>query len=289
MLKSKLKTIACSLCLASTLVAAFNASAEEKKWTTVRLATEGAYYPYNFTKPDGSLDGFEIDLYKVLCDNMQVKCEIMVQPFTSTIPALNAGKFDAIISGMSATDKRREVIDFSQPYTQAGQTFATLKSSPLVKEMPNMGQRFSLKPENEAATLAEIEKLKPVLKGKTIGVQSASIASAFLDKYLKGVMTVREYKTTQEQDLDLKAGRVDLVIASAAYLTGVTKKPGNENIVLPGPQFIGGILGNGSSVGLRKSNPELTAMFNNAIEKAKNDGTLKTLSEKWFGMDTAPL
>ncbi|MEC5343845.1 transporter substrate-binding domain-containing protein [Brenneria populi] len=289
MLKSKLKTIACSLCLASTLIAAFSASAAEKKWTTVRLATEGAYYPYNFTKPDGTLDGFEIDLYKVLCDNMQVKCEMMVQPFTSSIPALNAGKFDAIISGMSATDKRREVIDFSQPYTQAGQTFATLKSSPLAKEMPDMGKRFSMKPENEAATLAEIEKLKPLLKGKTIGVQSASIASTFLDKYFKGVMTVREYKTTQEQDLDLKAGRVDLVIASAAYLTGVTQKPGNESIVLPGPQFVGGILGSGSSVGLRKSDPELTALFNSAIEKAKNDGTLKTLSEKWFGMDTAPL
>ncbi|MEC5319094.1 transporter substrate-binding domain-containing protein [Brenneria populi subsp. brevivirga] len=289
MLKSKLKTIACSLCLASTLVAAFGASAAEKKWTTVRLATEGAFYPYNFTKPDGTLDGFEIDLYKVLCDNMQVKCEIMVQPFTSTIPALNAGKFDAIISGMSATPKRREVIDFTQPYSQSGQTFATLKSSPLVKEMPDMGKRFSLKPENEAATLEEIEKLKPLLKGKTIGVQSASIASTFLDKYFKGVMTVREYKTTQEHDLDLKAGRVDLVIASPAYLTGVTKKAGNENILLPGPQFVGGILGSGSSIGLRKSDPELKAMFNTAIDKAKNDGTLKTLSEKWFGMDTAPL
>lgn len=289
MMKSKLKMIACSLCLASTLVASFNASAEEKKWTTVRLATEGAFYPYNFTKPDGTLDGFEIDLYKVLCDNMQVKCEMMVQPFTSSIPALNAGKFDAIISGMSATDKRREVIDFSQPYSQSGQTFAMLKSSPLAKEMPDMGKRFSLKPENEAETIAEIEKLKPLLKGKTIGVQSASIASTFLDKYLKGVMTAREYKTTQEHDLDLKAGRVDLVIASPAYLTGVTKKPGNENLVLPGPQFVGGILGSGSSVGLRKSDPELKAMFNAAIEKAKNDGTLKTLSEKWFGMDTAPL
>ncbi|PWC11672.1 ABC transporter substrate-binding protein [Brenneria roseae subsp. americana] len=289
MMKSKLKTIVCSLCLAGTLAASFGASAEEKKWTTVRIATEGAFHPYNFTKPDGTLDGFEIDMYKILCDSMQVKCEIIVQPFTSTIPALNAGKFDAIISGMSATDKRREVIDFSQPYSQTGQTFAVLKSSTLAKEFPDEGKRFSMKPEDEAASVAEIEKLKPLLKGKTIGVQSASIASTFLDKYLKGVMTVREYKTTQEHDLDLKAGRVDLVIASAAYLKGVTEKPGNTDIVTPGPLFIGGILGSGSSVGLRKSDPELKAMFNAAIEKAKNDGTLKQLSEKWFGMDTSPL
>ncbi|RLM25131.1 ABC transporter substrate-binding protein [Brenneria alni] len=289
MLKSKLKMIVCSLCLAGTLAASFSASAEEKKWTTVRIATEGAFHPYNFTKPDGTLDGYEIDLYKILCDTMQVKCEIIVQPFTSTIPALNAGKFDAIISGMSATDKRREVIDFSQPYTQAGQTFAVLKSSPLAREFPDAGKRFSLKPADEATAIAEIEKLKPLLKGKTIGVQSASIASTFLDKYLKGVMTVREYKTTQEHDLDLKAGRVDLVIASAAYLKGITEKPGNTDIITPGPQFIGGILGSGSSVGLRKSDPELKAMFNAAIEKARNDGTLKQLGEKWFHMDTTPL
>ncbi|MBJ7222959.1 MULTISPECIES: transporter substrate-binding domain-containing protein [unclassified Brenneria] len=289
MMKSKLKMIACSLCLVSTLAAAFTASAEEKKWSTIRIATEGNYHPYNFTKPDGTLDGFEIDMYKVLCESMQVKCDIIVQPFTSTIPALNAGKFDAIISGMSATEKRRQVIDFSQPYTQSGQTFAVLKSSPLAKELPDAGKRFSINPADEAVALEEIEKLKPLLQGKTIGVQSASIASAFLDKYLKGVMTIREYKTTQEHDLDLKAGRVDLVIASAPYLKGITEKPGNTDIVTPGPQFIGGILGSGSSVGLRKTDPELKAMFNTAIEQAKNDGTLKKLSEKWFGMDTSPL
>ncbi|MCL6408941.1 transporter substrate-binding domain-containing protein, partial [Dickeya dadantii] len=188
-----------------------------------------------------------------------VKCEIMVQPFASAIPALNAGKYDAIIAGMSATAKRREVIDFSQPYTQAGQTFAVLKSSSLAKDFPDAGVRFSIEPADEAKALAEVEKLKPLLEGKTIGVQSASIASAFLDKYMKGVMKVREYKTTQEHDLDLKAGRVDLVIASAPYLKSTTDKPGNDNIVMPGPQFIGGILGSGSSVGLRKSDPELKA------------------------------
>lgn len=289
MIKSKLTLLACSLCMAGTLAASFTASAEEKKWTTVRIATEGAYHPYNFTKPDGTLDGMEIELYKVLCNNMQVKCEIMVQPFASAIPALNAGKYDAIIAGMSATAKRREVIDFSQPYTQAGQTFAVLKSSSLAKDFPDAGVRFSIEPADEAKALAEVEKLKPLLEGKTIGVQSASIASAFLDKYLKGVMKVREYKTTQEHDLDLKAGRVDLVIASAPYLKSTTDKPGNENIVMPGPQFIGGILGSGSSVGLRKSDPELKAMFDKAINQAKQDGTIRKLSEKWFGMDTTPL
>lgn len=288
MLKAKLAAAAYALCLTGALATSFNAAADAgKTWTTVRIATEGAYHPYNFTKPDGTLDGMEIELYKVLCDNMKVKCEIMVQPFASSIPALNAGKFDAIISGMSATPKRREVIDFSQPYTQAGQTFAVLKSSPLAS-LPDLGTRFSLDEKNEAAAIAEVEKLRPLLKGKTIGVQSASIASTLLDKYFKGMMTVREYKTMQEHDLDLKAGRVDLVIGSAPYMKNTADKSNGE-IVMAGPQFIGGILGSGSSIGLRKSDPELKAMFDKAIDQAKQDGTIKKLSEKWFGMDTTPL
>lgn len=99
------------------------AHAEDKKWTTVTIATEGAFKPYNFTKPDGSLDGYEIELTKYLCDHMKVECKIVVQNFDGMIPALNAGKFDAIISGMSATAKREEVIAFSDSYGSTGQAF----------------------------------------------------------------------------------------------------------------------------------------------------------------------
>ncbi|MEN3258169.1 transporter substrate-binding domain-containing protein [Sodalis endosymbiont of Spalangia cameroni] len=283
----KLSTMVCALCMTATLLGSVSAQAAEgKKWTTVRIGTEGAFRPFNFTKPDGTLDGFEIDLYKVLCKSMQVTCEIVVQPFTGMIPALQAGKFDAIMSGMSATDKRRQVIDFSVPYSNSGQTFATLKNSPLAK-LPDTGMRFSLT-KDEAGAVKELDKIKPALQDKVIGVQTASIAATFLNKYLQGVVKVREYKTTEEHDLDLAAGRVDLVIASVTYLNGAREKPGNANMVLAGPQFIGGLLGSGSAIGLRKSDPELKKMFDDAIMKAKQDGTLKTLGLKWFGQDITP-
>ena len=262
------------------------AHAEDKKWTTVTIATEGAFKPYNFTKPDGSLDGYEIELTKYLCDHMKVECKIVVQNFDGMIPALNAGKFDAIISGMSATAKREEVIAFSDSYGSTGQAFATSKTGDLAK-LSEKGQVFSLA-SDEAGAAAEIEKIKPALQGKTIGVQTASTAAAFVDKYLKGVVDVREYKTTEEHDLDLKAGRVDIVMASMAYLTTASEKPGNEDMTTTGPRFQGGFLGRGSSVGLRKSDTELKAMFNDAIAAAKADGTIKTLSEKWFGFDVTP-
>jgi octopine/nopaline transport system substrate-binding protein len=262
------------------------AHAEDKKWTTVTIATEGAFKPYNFTKPDGSLDGYEIELTKYLCDHMKVECKIVVQNFDGMIPALNAGKFDAIISGMSATAKREEVIAFSDSYGSTGQAFATSKMGDLAN-LPEKGQVFSLA-SDEAGAAAEIEKIKPALQGRTIGVQTASTAAAFVDKYLKGIVEVREYKTTEEHDLDLKAGRVDIVMASMAYLTTASEKPGNDDMTTAGPRFQGGFLGRGSSVGLRKSDTELKAMFNDAIAAAKADGTIKTLSEKWFGFDVTP-
>lgn len=275
-----------ALCVATMLFSASGAHAENKTWTRVSIATEGGFKPYNFTKPDGTLDGYEIELSKYLCAHMKVECEINVQNFDGMIPALNAGKFDAIISGMSATAKREQVIDFSDSYGSTGQAFATSKSGPLAA-LPEKGVVFSLA-SNEAGAVAEIEKLKPLLEGKTIGVQIASTGAAFVDKYLKGVVEVREYKTTEEHDLDLAAGRVDLVMASMAYLTTASEKPGNEDMTTAGPRFQGGFLGRGSSVGLRKTDPELKALFNEAIAAAKADGTIKTLSEKWFGFDVTP-
>ncbi|HMF68921.1 MAG TPA: transporter substrate-binding domain-containing protein [Phyllobacterium sp.] len=273
--------------LLSAFVLSSGAHAEDKKWTKITIATEGAFKPYNFTKPDGTLDGYEIELSKYLCDHMKVECKIVVQDFDGMIPALNAGKFDAIMSGMSATAKREQIIDFSQSYGSTGQAFATLKSSPLAG-MEFKGEVFSLA-SNEAGAVGALEKLKPLLQGKTIGVQTASTGATFVEKYLKGVVEVREYKTTEQHDLDLAAGRVDLVMASMAYLTTSAAKPGNEEMTVTGPRFQGGFLGKGSSVGMRKNEPELKAMFDKAIDAAKADGTIKTLSQKWFGFDVTPL
>ncbi|MFC7400007.1 transporter substrate-binding domain-containing protein [Chelatococcus sp. GCM10030263] len=253
---------------------------------TVRFATEGAFRPWNWTEPDGTLAGFEIELYKDLCARAKLNCTMQAQAFDGMIPALNAGKFDAIIAGMSATPKRAEAILFTMSYGSTGQSFATLKSSPLAN-LPDKGKLFPLATD-EAAAIVEVEKLKPLLKGKVIGVQSSSIAAAFLDKYLKGVVDIREYKTTEQHDLDLAAGRVDLIMASMAYLTTAASKPGNEDMVITGPRFQGGILGKGSAIGLRKSDTALKAKLDDAIRSAVADGTIKKLSDKYFGYDVTP-
>ena len=262
------------------------AVAQGKKWDTVRIATEGAYAPWNFQGPDGKLQGFEIDLANDLCGRMKVKCEIGAQDWDGIIPALNTGKYDAIMAGMSITDERQKVIDFSQAYANAPNGFAVPRNTDLAK-MPLTGQRFNLA-RDEAAAQKAVDQIKPMLKGKTIGVQGSTTNAAFLEKYLKDTVTIREYKTTEQHDLDLAAGRLDGIFASHAALTATKEKPEFKDMAVAGAGLSGDVLGRGIAVGLRKGDPELKRMFDDAIQAAIADGTIERLTKKWFKLDMTP-
>ena len=268
------------------LVLAGSAQAQGKPPETIRIATEGAYAPYNFTKPDGTLDGFEIDLAHDLCKRMKVKCEVVAQDWDGIVPALQARKYDAIMAGMNITDKRMQVLDFSRTYSGDGAGLMAERDGPLAKL--SGGQTFNLADDPASAQKA-IDAMKPLLKGKTIGVQVATIHANFLNQYLKDTVEIREYKTTEQHDLDLAAGRLDGVFAGDTALRGTLEKPDfAKTYGLVGPRFKGGVFGRGVAVGLRKGEPELKAMFDAAITAAIADGTLKTLSEKWFKADITP-
>ncbi|HST95489.1 MAG TPA: transporter substrate-binding domain-containing protein, partial [Microvirga sp.] len=204
-----------SLALVGSALALGGAAAQEK---TVKIATEGAYAPWNFTGAGGKLEGFEIDLANDLCARMKVKCEIVAQDWDGIIPALQAKKYDAVMAGMSITDERRKVIDFSLSYANSPNGFLVAKDSALAK-MPGTGEAYNLGSQQAAAEKA-IEAFKPLLKGKAIGVQGSTIHSNFADKYLKGTAEIREYKSTEAHDLDLAAGRIDAVLADATAIIG---------------------------------------------------------------------
>jgi octopine/nopaline transport system substrate-binding protein len=251
----------------------------------IRIVTEGGFVPWNYTKPDGTLAGFEIDLAHNLCDRMHVKCTITAQSFDSMIPALNAGKYDAIIDDVAVTPKREEAIAFSVPYASLCYTFGTLKSSDVAKKLPVDNRKISTN--DAAASEKALDQVRAALSGKVLGTLSAGTSVEFAKSYLKGV-SVQQYKTPEARDLDLLAGRVDAVVGSKDSLMGTAAKPGNENMVLAGACFEGGVVGKGSAVGLRKGDTQLKAMFDEAIRAAKADGTIKRLSEQTFHMDVTP-
>lgn len=251
---------------------------------TVRIATDGESPPYSISKPDGSVEGFEVEYAKVLCEKMNLKCTVEVQDFSGMLPALNAGKFDVIMASMSITKKREEIIDFSIPYGGTGNVFATVKGSPL-EAMPGRNGSLTL---TSATAPAAIEEMRKLLKGKVIGVQTASVSAEFAKSYLKDVAEIREYQKSEEINLDLLAGRVDAQINGRSFLHNSAKASGFEKIVLIGPVLDGGVFGGGVGFGFRKTNTDLKAKFDAAIKASATDGSLKALSIKWFGFDVTP-
>jgi len=269
--------------LLASALALGGAAAQEK---TVKIATEGAYAPWNFTGAGGKLEGFEIDLANDLCARMKVKCEIVAQDWDGIIPALNAKKYDAIMAGMNITDKRLEVINFSFPYAVTPHGWGVLKGSPLA-QLPGAGTVVSIDKDPEAAKKA-IEAWKPLLKGKTVGVQGSTVNSQFVETYLKDVVEIREYKTTEQHDLDLTAGRVDAIFAGYGALKATQEKPEFKDMVIAGTGMRGGVLGRGVAVAMRKDDQDLKKAFDAAVQAAAQDGTIKKLSEKWFKIDVTP-
>jgi octopine/nopaline transport system substrate-binding protein len=168
-------------------------TAQAKDWKKVVIATEGAYMPFNGHSPDGKLIGFEIDLGNNLCERMKITCEFVAQDWDGIIPGLTAGKYDAIMDGMSITAKRQEVIDFSRNYSRTPTTFAVEKKGPLAN-LPDTGTAVSL--DDKAAMDAAVQALTPGLKGKVIGVQIATIQADLLNTYFKGIADIRTYKTS---------------------------------------------------------------------------------------------
>lgn len=259
-------------------------SASAKDWKVIRVATEGAFPPYNMHAPDGRLIGFEPDLLQELSARMNVKCEMIAQAWDGMIAGLTDGKYDAIMDALSITPKREEVIAFSRPYAAAGSGFAIMKEGS-IKSLPGTGTRVPFT--DEAAAKKAIEELSKLLAGKTVGVQVATIQNDVLNRYFKDVVTVRTYPSGPDTFLDLKSGRVDAVMASQINIQTTAKKSKGE-MIQSGYLLSGGLLGMGSAVGLRKGDPELKEMFDKALKSVIDDGTLKRLALKWFEMDITP-
>jgi octopine/nopaline transport system substrate-binding protein len=190
------------------------------------------------------------------------------------------------MAGMNITDKRLEAINFTRPYAGGPHGWGVLKSSPLA-QLAGTGDRYSIDKQPDQAKKI-IDTWRGQLKGKTIGVQVATTNAAFLDKYFKDVATIREYKTTEQHDLDLLAQRLDVIFAAQSALTATMKNAQFKDMAIAGAGISGDILGRGVAVGLRKGDTDLRDMFDKAVAGALEDGTIRKLSLKWFELDMTP-
>jgi octopine/nopaline transport system substrate-binding protein len=261
---------------------------------TIKIATEGAYPPWNNSSEDGKLIGFEVELANFLCIYMKRDCEIVAQDWDGMIQSLRLRKYDAIMAGMSITDERKKVMTFSQGYADEKASLAVMKGSDL--EEMKTDKVLDLN-KTGGSTTKTLKILSDSLSGKTVCVQSGTIHQNFLDSGKVGSINLKTYKTQDDVNLDLSSGRCDVALAAISSFTDYAKA-GND-VVLVGPEYRGGDFGNGVGVGLRKSDQfgtdssfgkrdsKLLDEFNKAIDSARKNGKISELAIKWFGFDSS--
>lgn len=216
----------------------------------VRMGTEGAYPPYNFINDAGEVDGFERELGDELCLRAELTCEWVKNDWDSIIPNLVSGNYDTIIAGMSITDERDEIIDFTQDYF----------------------------PPTDSAYVAAAQGVD--LKTGIVSAQTATIQAGFI---AESGATLVEFATPEETVAAVRNGEADAVFADRDYLAPLVEESAGALV------FVGeGVpLGGGVGMGLRESDTELRDKFDAGITAMKADGTLNTLLKKWFGEETA--
>ena len=260
-------------------------AADWKPGATVRIATEGAYPPWNDTDASGKLVGFEIDLAAYLCPRMKVTCKMIPRVWEGIIPALRAGEFDAIMSGMAITKKRKKLITYSRPFAASLHAFVVRADGPLAGVTTKISSVTlgSLDANEKAA----VETLRKAFAGKTIGAQADTVFVNFLKIHMADRAGIRTFKYQGDVDAALLAGRVDALFAQTTYLKPVLEKAKGK-LKIVGPGFSGGSVGEGVGIGIRKEDKALADMFSSAITAAIKEGILSKLSLKWFGLDLSP-
>ena len=228
---------------------------------TLTIGTDATYPPFESLDAGGKFQGFDIDIANALCDQMKVKCTIVNQDFDGIIPALQAKKFDMIVSSMSITPERLKSIDFTSKIYNTPPAIAVPKDS-TVTEATDAG-----------------------LKGKTIGAQSSTTHANYATEHLKDV-ELKLYPTADEYKLDIANGRIDAVIDDVVVLSEWVKSDAGNCCKMLGTLPIDPVInGAGAGIGIRKGDDALKTKLNAAIAAIRADGTYKKIQDKYFDFD----
>ncbi|RVU31660.1 ABC transporter substrate-binding protein [Neptunomonas marina] len=238
--------------LAATALVGTQALAGDK----IRIATEGAYAPFNMKNEQGELIGFDVEIAKALCAEMKADCTIVEQDWDGMIPALRGKKFDAIIASMSITEERLRAIDFTDPYYTNALAFV-------------------------AAQGAEFKTDKASLKGKTLGAQRATIAGQYLEDELGDIVDVKLYDTQDNAYLDLASGRLDGLVSDKFPAYDWMRTDAGKSYEFKGDEIKTATVDK-IGIGIRKGDNELKEKFNKALKAIVQDGTYGKINAKYF-------
>jgi polar amino acid transport system substrate-binding protein len=227
--------------------------------TIVRFLTETDYPPFNFAGPDGAPAGFNIDLARLICEELKVPCTVQMRRFDTLIKALDDRSGDAVIASFSETPQMRARVDFTDPYYRTPARFVSRRD-------------------------VEIDDVRPQsLEGRKVAVVAGTAHEAYL-KTLFTEVALTPYPNADAARFALKQGEVDLLfgdgISLAFWLNGTDS--GNCCVFRGGPYLESRYFGEGVGIAVRRGNDLLRQAFNWALFQLWERGQFTDLWLRYF-------
>jgi polar amino acid transport system substrate-binding protein len=225
----------------------------------IRFLTETDYPPFNFAGPDGHPQGFNVDLARLMCEELKLGCTIQMRRFETLVTALNENRGDAVIASIAATPEIRTKIDFTDPYYRTPARFVARRDSPIEEPFP--------------------EKLE--------GRKVAVVAGTAHEAYIKALFTeveVRPYPNADIARLALRRGDVDLMFGDAISLAFWLNGTDSENCCAfrGGPFIDNRYFGEGIGVAVKKGNDTMRLALNYALFRTWEQGRFTDLWLRYF-------
>jgi ABC-type amino acid transport/signal transduction systems, periplasmic component/domain len=223
---------------------------------TLRVATEGAYPPFNYVAEDGSLAGFDVDIAKAICAEMKVVCSYRAVAWDGIIDGLVAGDYDLVVASMAHTPERAARVAFSDFYYRSHSVF-----------IGDASQILGTSPEN--------------LAGRRIGVATETIQADYLKRTFPGLTIVEAPDSIVILKM-LEAGEVDVVLGDAIQLLSWMEAAEHARFEYIGDPVGDAFLQSSARIAARKDAGDLVARVNEAIRHIRLDGTYDRINDAYF-------
>ena len=227
--------------------------------TAIRFMTEVDYPPFNFAGPDGNPAGFNVDLARMVCEELKVTCTVQMRRFDTLFDSLDANRGDAAIASIAVSEQTRRRVNFSDPYYRPSARFVVRANAPV-----------------DAVTPEAIE-------GKKVAV----VAGSAHEQYLRTLFTeadVRGYPDSEAARDALRRGEVDLLFgdgfALSFWLNGASSA---GCCAFAGGSFIESrYFGEGIGVAVKRGNDTLRLAINWALFRIWETGRFTELWLRYF-------
>jgi polar amino acid transport system substrate-binding protein len=224
----------------------------------IRFLTEVDYPPFNFAGPDGNPQGFNVDLARMMCEELKVACTIQMRRFETLLAALNENRGDGVIASIAVTPEMRAKVDFTDPYYRTPGRFVARRDFP-------------------------VDPLPEKLEGKKVAV----VAGTAHEAYLKALFTeaeLRPYPSAEVARLALRQGDVDLLfgdgVSLAFWLNGTDSA--NCCAFRGGPYLDSRYFGEGVGIAVKKNNETIRLALNWALFRVWEQGHFTDLWLRYF-------